>query len=74
MGKLAHLVKELGELIDDPYDVMEYADCFMLLLDAARVSGYTADVVLAAAWVKLEVNKKREWGPPNEDGSVEHVR
>ena len=73
-GKLAHLAKEVKELRQEPYDIMEYADCFMLLLDAARKAGISADVLLEAASSKLEVCKKREWGEPNKDGSVEHIR
>ncbi|KKN27333.1 hypothetical protein LCGC14_0865580, partial [marine sediment metagenome] len=73
-GKLAHLKKEIGELQDDPADLMEYADCFMLLLDAARKVNITADQILEAAWRKLEINKNREWEKPNNDGSVEHIR
>ena len=35
-GKLAHLEREIKELVEQPYDRMEYADCFILLLDAYR--------------------------------------
>ena len=73
-GKIAHLIKEANEIADNPTDIMEYADCFMLLLDSARLADITADEVLAAAWEKLAINKTREWGKPNKDGSVEHVR
>ncbi len=72
-GKLAHLIKEVGELRDDPTDILEFADCLMLLLDAARLQGITATDILINAWYKLGINKQREWGQPNADGSVEHI-
>ena len=72
-GKLAHLKKEVAELIENPYDRMEYADCFILLLDAYRKAGGSADDLVCAAFQKLEINKQRVWGQPNEDGSVEHI-
>lgn len=53
---------------------MEYADCFMLLLDSAHHFGLTAENLLALAREKLEINKKREWGKPDADGVVEHIR
>lgn len=71
---LAHLVKELGELLDAPRDRMEYADCLMLLLDAYRKAGGTADDLVQACFQKLEINKQREWGEPDENGVVEHIR
>lgn len=73
-GCIAHLAKEVKELAANPYDLTEQADCLMLLLDANRRSGFTADDLLAAAWDKLEVCRGREWAKPGADGSVEHVR
>lgn len=73
-GKLAHLLKEVKELIDAPLDRSEYADCLTLLLDAGRKAGYMADDIVDEAWDKLQKNRHRNWGAPNADGSVEHVR
>lgn len=53
---------------------MEYADCFMLLLDSAHHFGLTAENLLELTREKLEINKKREWGKPDVNGVVEHVR
>lgn len=71
---LAHLAKEVLEMMGDPSDLSEYADGLLLLLDSSRRAGFTANQLLKAAFDKLEINKSREWGEPNEDGSVEHVR
>ena len=73
-GKFAHLRKEVNELESDQKDVMEYADCYMLLMDIASNNGVLLSDIHAAAERKLEINKKRKWGKQSEDGSVEHVR
>ena len=73
-GAVAHLLKEVGELADHPYDEMEYADCLLLILDAASNAGIGADDLLNACWEKLDINRVREWGEPDESGVVEHVR
>jgi len=71
---IAHLCKEVIELAESPCDVTEAADCLMLLLDINRMAGRTADILLEACFDKLEVNKGREWGEPDEYGVVEHIR
>ena len=52
----------------------EYADCFMLLLDSAFHFGLSADDLIGITISKLEVNKTREWGKPDEKGVVEHIK
>ncbi len=71
---LHHLAKEVQELIETPNDRMEYADCLILLLDAYRMYGGSTDDLINACWEKLETNRKREWGTPDENGVVEHIR
>lgn len=73
-GPLAHLAKEAEEARANPSDVSEYADCLLLVIDAARRAGFDIDALLSAASDKLQINRARKWGPPNADGSVEHVR
>jgi len=51
----------------------EYADCLMLLLDSASHMGLTADMLIDYAQQKLEINKSRKWGKPDENGVVEHI-
>lgn len=53
---------------------MEIADCLFLTFDAARRARMTLDSLLDTAFQKLEINKKRQWGPRTADGPVEHVR
>lgn len=71
---LHHLAKEVSELIEAPDDRMEYADCLMLLLDAYRMSGGSADDLVEACYQKLEINQQRKWGKPDKNGVVEHIR
>ena len=73
-GSLNHLLKEVNEALKEPYNKEEYADCLLLLLDAARLAGIDADTLLLAGFQKLEINKKRTWGAPDENGIAEHVR
>lgn len=52
---------------------MEYADCFMLLLDSAHHFGLSADELIMVTRAKLEINKTRKWGKPDTNGVVEHI-
>lgn len=71
---IAHLRKEVEELWKEPFSTEEYADCLMLLLDAAERAGLTTDLIVKETFAKLEVNKQREWGEPDEHGAVDHIR
>lgn len=53
---------------------MEYADCFMLLLDSAHHYHITAKELIKLVRKKLEINKKREWGKPDNNGVIEHIK
>jgi hypothetical protein len=61
MGSLKHLELEAQEAQDNPYDVIEKADCLFLVFDATRRSGATLDDLLDAADRKLAINKARQW-------------
>lgn len=65
-------VGELRRQIDKTE--FEYADCFMLLLDSAHHFGLSAENIVHLTREKLEINKKRKWGKPDENGVVEHIR
>lgn len=67
-----HLRKEVDELLMAPYNRIEYADCLILLLSAARKAGISADMLIIDAFKKLEVNKGRKWGKPDMNGVIEH--
>lgn len=61
-GPLEHLRREVDEVMAEPKDRMEYADCFLLLLDAYNRAelGDLFDLINDAN-VKLEINKNRTW-------------
>lgn len=70
-SKAEHLLREAAELRANPTDPEEMADVFMLLAHLAD----GAHVNLArAVFDKLEKNRKRAWGEPDEFGVIEHVR
>jgi NTP pyrophosphatase (non-canonical NTP hydrolase) len=54
--------------------LMEFADCFMLLIDAAAHEQITIDMLANATKQKLEINKTRKWGKANEHGYFEHIK
>lgn len=74
-----HLREELDELLEQGHlgvreeTVKEYADCFLLLFGSAALYGLTYDDICKAINDKMEVNKKRQWGKPNDKGYVKHV-
>ena len=79
---LYHLIKEVPEAIEackkfpekNSVGYWEFADCFMLILDAANHYGMDADHLIGFVKAKLEINKTRKWGNPDENGVVEHIK
>lgn len=74
IGPLKHLIKEAGEAIADPTDVMEYADCLLLVLDASRRAGITPLELLATGWKKLAILKTRTYLKTPDGEISEHVK
>lgn len=77
VGVLKHLEKEAVEAAEaygtDGFR-HELADCFLLLVDAARRGGVSLSDLLAASNEKLQINKKRTWATPTSDRPIHHVR
>ena len=73
IGPLRHLQEEVVELIENPDDHMEWADCFLLLLDAAWRKGHSVEDLFDFARQKLEINKKRTWAK-KANGVYNHVK
>lgn len=61
LGPLHKLKDELDELIAKTDDTHEWADCMLLLLDAARRKGFTPEQLFGFCLEKLEINKTRRW-------------
>jgi len=86
LSKLTHLAGEeatgeVGELKHEiiagvSYDKMkmEVADCFFLLFGAAASEGMTYSEIVEAIQEKFEINKKRNWGNPDKNGVVNHIK
>ena len=53
--------------------LMEAVDCFTLLLDVLAHEQFDVNDLIEASYFKLEVNKNRKWGKPDENGVVEHI-
>lgn len=76
---LHHLLKEIKEVLDESESgaaLTEFADCFLLLLDAywRRFPYWNTDQLVSAAFNKLEVNKKRKWGKSDANGTFQHLQ
>lgn len=72
-SKFEHLREELDEVIADPKDELEWADCLILLLDAARREGFDMTDLHKAITKKMEINRARKWGSADENGVVKHI-
>jgi len=85
IGILNHLKEEVEEVIEakqvfeEKLDgisqqkmASEFADCLILILDAARKSDLNTDLLMQAAEYKMSINRKREWKPANEKGYHKH--
>jgi NTP pyrophosphatase (non-canonical NTP hydrolase) len=59
------------KLKEDVY--FEFADCFMLLIDAASHFPMDMNTLIEYTKRKLEINKRRKWGEPDENGVVNHL-
>ncbi len=78
-GMIAHLCEEIIELFVEirmkgDKKHLEFADCFLLLFGAAAADGMTYEDICNAIDEKMEINRKRQWGLPDQDGVVNHVR
>lgn len=70
-SKIAHLKKEVRELEEAPSDLVEMADCYILLLNLAEMAGGD---LLTEAKKKMKVNRARKWGKPDADGVCLHIK
>lgn len=81
LSKLHHLREEVDETIEairreslDKNIRLEYADCFLLLYGSAAFYGMSLDDISMAVKEKMEINDKREWGVPDNNGVVNHIK
>ena len=79
LSKIAHLAEELAELVSDLQSnssdkKLEFADCFILLFGAAASDGMYYEDICNAIEEKMNINYKRKWGTPKENGVVNHIK
>lgn len=72
IGPLKHLQKEVEEALEAPDDASEYADCLILIIDAARRAGFDIDELLHATHCKMKINRHRKWAKPTSDEPIFH--
>ena len=60
-GIVAHITKELGEVLRDPDDVSEWIDIVILALDGAARQGFTPEQIAEALEAKQTKNEGRVW-------------
>lgn len=73
-GPLEHLKKEIEEVKQNPADITEWADMFLLYLDGLRRAGIGFPMMLEVARRKHEHNKTRKWNKAENGKPSEHVR
>ena len=77
IGVIDHLEKEINELKDSPYDLMEWADIIILGIEGAWRSGHEPQSIINAIHEKVSINQSRKWPDWRTiDGSkaIEHDR
>lgn len=75
-GVVAHIRKELDEILAKPDDVVEWVDVVLLALDGAWRHGHEPAEIVAAIRKKRDLNEAREWPPVGsvaDDEPIEHV-
>lgn len=72
LSSLRKLKKELEEL-HDSWDLDEYVDCFLCLIDSADRQGYTMEQIIEGMVHKTGINRQRRWFE-NPDHSYSHLK
>jgi predicted house-cleaning noncanonical NTP pyrophosphatase (MazG superfamily) len=71
---LNHLREELEELIADHQSAEEWADCFIILIHAAKKAGLDMTQIYSFITDKHFINKSRQWSEPDENGVCHHIK
>lgn len=73
---VAHIRKELDEILDDPTDLVEWADVIILAIDGAWRAGHEPQAIVDAIVGKQARNEARtwpDWRSVPEGQPIEHV-
>ena len=70
---ITKLKEEADEIIENPSDIFEYADCFLCLYASAYKAGFTHDEIVKACEDKFEILKQRKWEKLS-NGMYQHIK
>lgn len=73
-ASLEHLEEEIGEARDNPADLTEWADCALLVFDAALRAGHSPASIANAIRDKQTRNEARQWPDWREGDASKGVR
>lgn len=73
-GNIEHLKEEVVDLKKSAYDPHSYSDCFILLINAARLAGFSMEDIYQAIIAKNKINIEREWEEEDENGITRHKK
>jgi len=73
-SEVQDLKQELNSIVHTENRKSEFADCFILLFGAACADGMSYEDIIFCIEAKLEVNKERKWGKPDENGVVNNIQ
>lgn len=76
-GIVAHIRKELNEILEAPDDLEEWIDIIILGLDGAWRTGATPADILVTLQRKQEKNERRkwpDWRTIGQDKPIEHIK
>lgn len=74
-GPMQKLPEEIKELMEDPFDPFEYADCFLILMHMAKEAGVSMAEIKEACYEKhYEINMERTWELDPETNTYKHKK
>jgi hypothetical protein len=73
VGPAKHLAQEALEFAAKPEDIIELADCQMLLWDMQRRAGFTDQQLAVAIGRKMDINEARDWPEPKDGEPRNHI-
>lgn len=74
VGNVYHLLEEVKELQDDPYNPMSWADVIILVLNGSRLAGHNTQDLEMAARAKFNIIRTWDWDAPDEHGVTKHKK
>ena len=73
--QIEEIIQELGKENVNVEDCdKKYADAFILLINSAASYGMDANDVLKAISIKMDINRGRRWGSPDDNGICKHLK